>query len=121
MHAGRVSPGEGAWILRSGHGKRRQQMTHRCEWTIRPEIVGSGAEHRQRHSPSRLHRTAHICKGGRRSLKNMTPKRENDRSKLSAPKLWLETSATIRLGVPQTSVGDPFGRPSHGLGRDIGA
>jgi hypothetical protein len=54
MHTARVSPREGAWLLRPGRGKRRQQMTHRREWTIRPQIVASGAEYRQGHPSARF-------------------------------------------------------------------
>src|SRR5215472_13298553 len=64
MHARWIGPGERAWLLRPRGWDRRQQLTHRFERGVRPQLLACRAEYCQRQSPARLHRAPYIRKGG---------------------------------------------------------
>src|SRR6516164_1051886 len=119
MHAGRIGPGERAWLLRSGSRDRGQQVSHRFAWSVRPQLVACRAEHCQRQSPARLHRAPHIRKGGYWIAKEHDSKARE--CQLEA--VWRErmdrSVGDDDLRVPQAGGSDPFTRPGDRCLGDI--
>src|SRR5215469_6461680 len=111
MHAGWIGPGERAWLLRPGRRDRRQQVTHRFEWGVRPQLLACWTEHGQSQSPAWLHRAPHICKGGRRIAKKHNAKARERQFEAIGWKRMDRSIGDDDLRVPQAGGSDPFTRP----------
>src|SRR5215472_16559831 len=110
MHAGWIGPGERAWLLRSGHRDRRQQMTYCFEWGVRPQLLACRAEHCQRQSPARLHRALHVRKIGHWIAKKHDSK-TRERQLEAVRRERIDRSVNDDdLRVAQADSSDPFTR-----------
>src|SRR5205085_8806923 len=104
MHAGWISPGERARLLRPGRRDRGQQVTHCFEWGVRPQLLACLAEHCQRQSPARLHRAPHVLKGGHWIAKEHDSKARERQLEAVGAKGWTEASATMASACRRPAV-----------------
>src|SRR5215831_16806922 len=95
MHARWIGPGERAWLLRPRGRDRRQQVTHRFERGVRPQLLACRAEYCQRQSPAQLHRAPHIRKGGHWIAKKHDSKAGERQIEVVGREGWTEASATM--------------------------
>src|SRR5262249_24804803 len=111
MHARWIGPGVRARLLRPGRWDRGQQMTHRFEWGVRPQLRACWAEHCQRQSPARLHRPPYVRKGGHWIAKKHDSKARECQLEAVARE-WMDGSVGHDdLRVLEVGGSDPFTRP----------